>query len=112
LIADIAVPAWRVAALPPNIAGASLLPDPGLVLAPDLEPLGLGMGRSNLVQARSKASFLKACWAFWSLCGWRGRVLRWLMKAIVLAGPDPAADKIGRWRVVDLCRYVEERWES
>lgn len=33
------------------------------------------------------------------------------LKAIVLAGPDPAADKIGRWRVVDLCRYVEERWE-
>ena len=33
------------------------------------------------------------------------------LKAIVLTGPDPAADKIGRWRVVDLCRYVEERWD-
>jgi transposase len=33
------------------------------------------------------------------------------LKAVVLAGPDPAADKIGRWRVVDLCRYVEQRWE-
>jgi transposase len=33
------------------------------------------------------------------------------LKAIVLAGPDPAADQIGRWRVVDLCRYVEERWD-
>jgi transposase len=33
------------------------------------------------------------------------------LKAIVLADPDPAADQIGRWRVVDLCRYVEERWE-
>jgi transposase len=33
------------------------------------------------------------------------------LKAIVLAGPDPAADQVGRWRVVDLCRYVEERWE-
>ncbi len=27
----------------------------------------------------------------------------------VLAGPDPAADQVGRWRSVDLCRYVEER---
>jgi putative transposase len=33
------------------------------------------------------------------------------LKAIVLAGPDPAADQIGRWRVVDLCRYVEQRWD-
>ena len=36
---------------------------------------------------------------------------RWrASKAVVLAGPDPA-DKIGRWRVVDLCRYVAERWD-
>ncbi len=33
------------------------------------------------------------------------------LKAIVLAGPDPAVDRIGRCRIVDLCRYVEERWE-
>ena len=33
------------------------------------------------------------------------------LKAIVLAGRDPGVDQIGRWRVVDLCRYVEERWE-
>ena len=33
------------------------------------------------------------------------------LKAVVLAGPDPGVDQIGRWRVVDLCRYVEERWE-
>ena len=32
------------------------------------------------------------------------------LKAVVLAGPDPA-DPIGRWRIVDLCRYVEERWD-
>src|SRR6516165_8075571 len=32
------------------------------------------------------------------------------LKAVVLAGPDPAVDKIVRWRVVDLCRWVEERW--
>jgi transposase len=32
------------------------------------------------------------------------------LKAVVLAGPDPG-DQIGRWRIVDLCRYVEERWE-
>jgi hypothetical protein len=30
---------------------------------------------------------------------------------IVLAGPDPAVDQTGRWRIVDLCRYVEERWD-
>ena len=32
------------------------------------------------------------------------------LKAVVLAGPDPAVDKIVRWRIVDLCRWVEERW--
>ena len=32
------------------------------------------------------------------------------LKAVVLAGPDPAVDKIARWRVVDLCRWVEEHW--
>jgi hypothetical protein len=78
LIADIAPPARGMAALPPDIAGAPLLPDPGLVLAPDLKPMSLRMGRGNLVQAGGKPPFLKACWAFASLCGWRGRVLRWL----------------------------------
>lgn len=33
------------------------------------------------------------------------------LKAVVLTGPDPAVDRIGRWRVVDLCRWVAERWE-
>ena len=33
------------------------------------------------------------------------------LKAIVLAGPDPAKHQVGRWRIVDLCPYVEERWE-
>jgi transposase len=33
------------------------------------------------------------------------------LKAIVLTGPDPAVDQVGRWRIVDLCRYVAERWE-
>jgi transposase len=32
------------------------------------------------------------------------------LKAVVLAGPDPAVDKIARWRIVDLCQLVEERW--
>jgi hypothetical protein len=32
------------------------------------------------------------------------------LKAVAMAGPDPAVDKIGRWRVVDLCRWVRERW--
>jgi transposase len=33
------------------------------------------------------------------------------LKAVVLAGPDPAVDKIARWRAVDLCRWVEQRWD-
>ena len=33
-----------------------------------------------------------------------------VLKAVVLAGPEPAVDKIERWRIVDLCRWVEERW--
>jgi transposase len=32
------------------------------------------------------------------------------LKAVILAGPDPAVDKIARWRIVDLCRWLEERW--
>jgi transposase len=32
------------------------------------------------------------------------------LKPVVLAGPDPAMDKIERWRIVDLRRWVEERW--
>lgn len=32
------------------------------------------------------------------------------LKAIVLRGPDPAVDHVERWRIVDLCRVVEERW--
>ena len=32
------------------------------------------------------------------------------LKAVVLAGPDPALDKIERWRIVDLCQWVEDRW--
>lgn len=31
------------------------------------------------------------------------------LKAVVLAGPDPAVDGIVRWRIVDLCRWVERR---
>jgi transposase len=32
------------------------------------------------------------------------------LKALVLRGPDPAVDGVERWRIVDLCRVVEERW--
>ena len=32
------------------------------------------------------------------------------LKAVVLAGPDPAVDKIERWRIVDLRQWVEDRW--
>jgi transposase len=33
------------------------------------------------------------------------------LKARVFAGPDPAVDGVVRWRVVDLCRWVAERWD-
>ena len=32
------------------------------------------------------------------------------LKAVVLAGSDPAVDGVVRWRIVDLCRWVAERW--
>ena len=31
-------------------------------------------------------------------------------EGVVLAGPDPAVDGVVRWRIVDLCRCVIERW--
>ena len=54
---DIAQPARGLAALPPDVAGAPLLPDPRLVLAPDFKPLGLGMRSRDLAQAGCKAPF-------------------------------------------------------
>jgi len=33
------------------------------------------------------------------------------LKAIVLRGPELAVDGVARWRVVDLCRVVAERWD-
>jgi transposase len=33
------------------------------------------------------------------------------LKGLILRGPDPAVDKVQRWRVVDLCRVVAERWD-
>jgi hypothetical protein len=76
LVADIAQPARGVAALPPDIAGPPLLPNPRLVLAPDFKPLGSRMRLRDFRQAGSTPPFLKACWAFSLLCGWRGRVFR------------------------------------
>ena len=32
------------------------------------------------------------------------------LKAIVLRGPNLAVDRVDRWRIVDLCRVVEDRW--
>ena len=28
-------------------------------------------------------------------------------KTVVLAGPDPVVDKISRWRIVDLCGWLD-----
>lgn len=32
------------------------------------------------------------------------------LKAIVLQGPDPEVDDVSTWRLVDLCRIVQERF--
>jgi transposase len=32
------------------------------------------------------------------------------LKAIVLRGPDPERDGVSTWRIIDLCRIVEERF--
>ena len=32
------------------------------------------------------------------------------LKAIVLQGPDPEADDVSTWRLIDLCRIVQERF--
>jgi transposase len=32
------------------------------------------------------------------------------LKAIVLRGPDPERDGVSAWRILDLCRIVEERF--
>jgi hypothetical protein len=59
-VADIAQPAWGMAALPPDIAGPPLLSDPRLVLAPDFKPLGLRIGQRDFRQTGSEPPFLKA----------------------------------------------------
>ena len=76
LVADIAQPARGMATLPPDIASPPFLSDPRFVLAPDFKPLGFRMSLRDFPQAVSKPPFLKACWAFSLLCGWRGRVFR------------------------------------
>ncbi len=59
-MAEVAPPARGMAALPPDVAGAAFLTDPGLVLAPDFEAFRLGVGLGDLVQARGEAPFLKS----------------------------------------------------
>jgi hypothetical protein len=68
-VPEVAPPARGKAALPPDVAGAAGLSDPRLVLAPDLQARGFGMGRYDLAQARGESPFLKASCAFGSVCG-------------------------------------------
>jgi hypothetical protein len=77
-VANIAQPAGGLAALPPDVAGAPLLPDPRLVLAPDLKPLGLGVRLRDLAQARCKAPLYEApCVnAYWIVCGAAAKRIR------------------------------------
>src|SRR5262252_1579655 len=75
---DVAQSARGLAALPPDIAGAPLLPDPRLVLAPDLKPLGLGVRPSDLAQAGCKAPLYEApCVnAYWIVRGATAKRIR------------------------------------
>ena len=73
LVAQVAAAAGPLPLLEPSSAGPPGLADSGLVEEPDLEPLGLGMGRSQLGDQRQEF-FLKVCWAFGSACGCTGRV--------------------------------------
>jgi hypothetical protein len=57
LVADIAQPARGIAALPPDIAGPPLLPDPRLVLAPDFKPLGFRVRLRDFRQTGSNPPF-------------------------------------------------------
>ena len=61
------------AALEPFPAVAPGLADSGLVLQPDLDPFGLGMGRSGLVDQVTEF-FLNSAWAWRSTFGCAGRV--------------------------------------
>src|SRR6516162_951692 len=78
LVANIAQPAGGLAALPPDVAGAPLLPDPRLVLAPDLKPLGLGVRLGDLAQAHCKAPLYEApcVKAYWIVYGAAAKRIR------------------------------------
>jgi hypothetical protein len=60
LVAEIAPAAGAMALLVPATAGPAGLADAGLVEEPDLEPLGLGLGRGDLGDQRREL-FLNAC---------------------------------------------------
>src|SRR5262252_9713082 len=100
---DIAQPAGGMAALPPDIAGTPLLPDPRLVLAPDLKPLGLGMCLGNLAQAGSKAPLYEApcVKAYWIVCGAAAKRIRDRPRLVGLrrspASPYIRSARIGAW---------------
>jgi hypothetical protein len=61
------------AALEPSSAVAAGLADPGLVLQPDFDALGLGMGRRGFGDQIAEF-FLKSAWARGSALGCTGRV--------------------------------------
>jgi hypothetical protein len=61
------------AAFVPDARAASLLPDPGLVLAPELD-LGAGAPPRDFGQRGGEAPFLKRSCAARSAFGWLGRV--------------------------------------
>src|SRR5215831_19171882 len=55
----VAVSSRVIAALPPDIAGPPLLPDPRLVLAPDFKPLGFWMRLRDFRQAGGKPPYMR-----------------------------------------------------
>ena len=58
-MAEVAPSARSLTALPPDVAGAAGLPDPRLILAPNLEVLDLRVRCYDLAQTRGEPPFLK-----------------------------------------------------
>jgi hypothetical protein len=64
--------AWAHALLIPDVGRAPFLADPGFVLEPQLDPLGLGVPGGDLPDQGRQAFLNRSC-TFGSVSGWTGR---------------------------------------
>ena len=65
-------PARAHALLVPDVGDAALLPDPGLVHEPELDPLASGCSRASRLDQAGQGFLNRSC-AFGSASGWTGR---------------------------------------